>query len=72
MVRQYLTGASAVVEMFYNLEQTTLKAYIEQVKINEQDLGAILALKQLHQCRKFYEVEVALAHDMLDEYKAYI
>ena len=72
MVRQYLTGASAIVEMFYNLEQTTLKAYTEQVKMNEQDLGAILVLKQLYQCRKFYEGEVALANDMLAEYRAYI
>jgi hypothetical protein len=72
VVKQYIIGVDQVIRIFNNLEQTTYKTYIDQVKTNTQDLNTILALKQFNQCRKYYNKEKDIALDMLDEYRSYI
>ena len=38
----------------------------------EQELETVISLKQLYICKKFYEQEIAIAEDMLAEYRSYI
>lgn len=72
VVKQYIYGVDQVIRIFSNLEKTTYKTYVNQVKTNTQDLQTILAFKQFNQCRKYYSKERDIALDMLDEYRAYI
>jgi tRNA A37 threonylcarbamoyladenosine synthetase subunit TsaC/SUA5/YrdC len=67
-----MIGVDTVINIFSNLEASSYKAYLSQIKTNTQDLGLILALKQFNQCRKYYQKEREIAEDMLDEYRSYI
>jgi hypothetical protein len=58
--------------VFANLEKTTYKSYLDQIKSDTQDLGLILALKQFTECKNYYIAELGIAEDMLDEYRSYI
>jgi hypothetical protein len=61
-----------VITIFNNLFNSTYKTYLEQIETDTQDLGVILALKQFKQCKTYYQNELNIAKDMLDEYKMYV
>lgn len=71
-VKQYIFGITATLKMFSDLVDKTTESYIDQIAKDEQDLGLILALKQFTQCKDYYEQELFLAEDILNEYWSYI
>ena len=72
VIKQYLVGVNTVLKLFKTVEETAYKTYIEQIKMNIQDVGVVLALKQFRQCRDYYKKEKQIAKDMLSEYRAYV
>ena len=72
IVREYIRGTTATVQMFNNLITNLTKVYVDQIEKNTQDLGIMLSLKQFYTCKDYYQKEREIAEDMLDEYRSYI
>ena len=72
VVREYIRGTTATVQMFNNLITNLTKVYVNQIEKNTQDLGIMLSLKQFYTCKDYYQKEREIAEDMLDEYRSYI
>ena len=72
VVREYIRGTTATVQMFNNLITNLTKVYVDQIEKNTQDLGIMLSLKQFYTCKDYYQKEREIAEDMLDEYRSYI
>lgn len=72
IVREYIKGTTATVQMFNNLITNLTKVYVDQIEKNTQDLGIMLSLKQFYACKDYYQKEREIAEDMLDEYRSYI
>ena len=72
IVREYIRGTTATVQMFNNLITNLTKVYVDQIEKNAQDLGIMLSLKQFYTCKEYYQKEREIAEDMLDEYRSYI
>jgi hypothetical protein len=70
--KTYCFSIDTVLKIFRNLYSSTYKTYLTQVKVNEQDLQTILALKQFKQCINYYQKEKEIAEDMLEEYSEYV
>lgn len=62
----------AVSKMFKKLYQSTYQDYIDQVKFGNQDVQTLMALKQFKHCMEFYDDEVKILDDMLEEYSEYV
>lgn len=72
VVKEYIYGVDAVIRIFADAENNSLKLYYTQITEGTQDLGLILSIKQFHQCVQYYQKERAIAEDMLAEYRSYI
>ena len=72
LAKDYIVVAETVVELFKRLESNATKIYVNQIMAGEQELETVISLKQLYICKKFYEQEIAIAEDMLAEYRSYI
>lgn len=71
-LRTYELGIEAVVKVFSKLCDETYKIYVSQIKQGVQDLQTLLALKQFRQCRDYYNKELEVIADIVDEYWTYI
>ena len=71
-LKKYQIGISAVIKIFSNLCDSTYKTYLSQISTGTQDIETIIALKQFRQCLAFYEKELEITDDMVDEYWTYI
>lgn len=58
--------------MFNKLVKTTYKTYLKQIDLDQQDIQALLALKQFETCRAFYAKEIETLRDMIDEHNEYM
>ena len=72
IVRDYIRGTTATVQVFDSLITNLTKVYVDQIEKNAQDLGIMLSLKQFYTCKDYYQKEREIAEDMLDEYRSYI
>ena len=65
-------GYATVFKMFKKLYQATYKDYVNQIKFGGQDIQTLLALKQFKHCMEFYDDEVKILDDMLEESSEYV
>lgn len=71
-VKEYLQGMKQLVKTF-NLKADMLeREYLEQILTDTQDVNLLTALVQILHCRDYYQREVDVVKDMLDEYRCYI
>lgn len=61
-----------VVKSFDTPKTNLYNAHIKSVKEGEDDLNVILAFSELVQVVKFYEDEIGIISDMIDEYVTYV
>lgn len=61
-----------VAKSFKNSRDNLYKSYIKTVKSGAQSLEVILAISELEQVVKFYDDEIGIISDMIDEYVAYV
>ena len=68
----YKRGTKKVYKVFDNLHKALVKQYGDSILTSEQSLETIMAIKQFEVCRDYYKKEVAIAKDMLKEYRTYV
>jgi hypothetical protein len=70
--RMFRKATIKVFNSFAESRNNLYKAYIKMVKEGTDSLSVILAISELNQIIKFYEDEIEIVSDMIDEYIAYI
>ena len=61
-----------VIKSFTTPRNNLYSAYIESIKAGTNNLNVILAFSELEQVIKFYEDEIWIISDMIDEYRVYV
>lgn len=70
--RTFRKASNKVFESFITTQSNLYKAYVSQVKEGIDNLDVILTISELNSIIKFYEIEIEIVSDMIDEYKAYV
>ena len=65
-------GIKKIIELYNQVSWGIYNEYCRQVKLGVSDFSLIYALRQYLECKAFYEEELALASDMIQEYFAYL
>ena len=66
------SGLKKVIELYELISGNMYKIYCKQVVKGEQDFNLLYAYRQIIECRAFYEEELLIVKDMLNEYDAYL
>jgi hypothetical protein len=66
------SGLNKVIELYELIRRNIYKTYCKQILVGEQDFNLIYALRQIMECKTFYEDELLIIKDMLSEYDAYL
>lgn len=72
IIKKTQKGLYKVIELFDRITDSLLKEYCKQLKLERADFDLLVAVKQYQHCKLFYERELELVCDMLDEYDSYI
>jgi len=70
--RLYKSGIKKVSKMFNNLVKELIAKHANQVRHGTATVETLLAILQFENCRDFYKKEIAIAKDMLSEYRTYV
>lgn len=71
-VRTIRNAVRKVVKSFITSKNKLYKAYIKSIRDGVSNLDVILSISELDQVIKFYENEIWIVSDMIDEYRAYV
>ena len=72
VARLYKSGTKKVTKLFNSLINDLINQYSSQIVDDKQLLETIMAIKQFEKCRDYYKQEVAIAKDMISEFKTYV
>lgn len=72
VLRKAKSGLKKVIELYELIKSSMYKTYCKQVLVGEQDFNLIYSLRQIMECKVFYENELLIVQDMLEEYDAYV
>jgi hypothetical protein len=68
MVRAYIKDLENIIKNLSVALKNATEIYVKQIETDTQDLEMILGIKQFTQCKKYYEEELNIFRDLLDEY----
>ena len=71
-VKEYLKGIKQIVKTFNLKIDLIQREYLEQILTDTQDINLLTAMVQILHCRDYYQRELDVVKDMLDEYRCYI
>lgn len=72
LIKAYIKDLKQIIKNLKITLKNATKIYIQQIETGTQDLEIILGIKQFTHCKKYYEEELNIFKDLLDEYRAYI
>jgi hypothetical protein len=72
LVKAYIKDLEQIIKNLGITLKNATEIYAQQIETDTQDLEMILGIKQFTQCKKYYEEELNIFRDLLDEYRSYI
>lgn len=72
IIKKTVSGLLKIITLYERIIKNLYKTYCAQVIQGTQDFNMLYALRQYQECKAFYESELAIAKDMLEEYDAYL
>lgn len=70
--REIRAGLRKVVESFTDSRDKLFKAYLRTVERDSGNLDVVLALAELKTVINYYEKELEITEDIIDEYRVYV
>jgi len=71
-VRLYKKGVKKVAKVFESIRKDLLKRYETEVTNGTQQIEMLMSVVQFEKCRDYYRKELAIAKDMIKEYRVYV
>jgi len=72
ITRGYIKNCQTIINSFISVYNAMQLVYLEQIKLDKQDLDLVISMKQFERCFNFYKEERSIAEDMIKEYRAYV
>lgn len=72
VARSYISGCKTIINSFNSLYLKVQRAYLKQIETASQDFNLLITMKQFETCRDYFKDEIAIAKDMISEYRAYV